>query len=116
MSYTSSQWSARALQKAGIVAEDATPTADESSWASDIGTALFKECVAQGIKFPGGSYASLPDEYYDAFPALVSCVLKFETGQISETEMEGAKIVLKNNIRAINSQPANNAPVQSDYF
>jgi hypothetical protein len=116
VSYTTTQWGTRALQKASIVAEDDTPTADQLAWAVDIGTSLFKECTSQSILFPGGSYAALPDEYYDAFPALVSCVLKYETGQISEQQMEAAKIVLKNNIRAMNWQPANTAPVVADYF
>lgn len=116
MSYTTTQWGTRALQKASIVAEDDTPTATQLSWAVDIGTALFNECISQGIKFPGGSYSALPNEYYDAFPALVSCVLKYETGQISESDMEGAKNVFKANLRAMNWQPSSSAPVQAEYL
>lgn len=116
MSYTTTQWGTRALQKASIVAEDDTPTAAQLSWAVEIGTALFNECIGQSIMFPGGSYSVLPNEYADAFPSLVACVLKKETGQISDGDCESAKIVYKNNIRAINWQSASPAPTQAEYF
>lgn len=116
MSYTTTQWGTRALQKASIVAEDDTPTADQLAWAVDMGTALFKECISQGIRFPGGSYAALPDEYYDTFPLLVSVALESEVGLMSKADAEAAKNAIKNNIRSINWQPPSNAPVQAEYF
>jgi hypothetical protein len=103
MSYTTTQWGTRALQKASIVAEDDTPTAAQLAWAVAVGTALFHECVSQNVRFPGGSYAALPDEYYDAFPRLVSYALKSEVGLMSEGEAEGAMALAKATLRAINA-------------
>jgi hypothetical protein len=102
MSYTTTQWGTRALQKASIVAEDDTPTAAQLAWAVAVGTALFHECVSQNVRFPGGSYAALPDEYYDAFPSLVAYALESEVGLMSKADAEAAKALAKSNIRAIN--------------
>lgn len=114
--YTTTQWGTRALQKAAIVGEDEVPTATQIAWAVDVGTALFHECVAQGISFPGCSYSVLAGEYYDAFPTLVSYALKAEVGLMSEAEAEGAMQIAKNKLRIINAVPANNAPARAEYF
>lgn len=114
--YSQSDLATRALQKAGLVAAEETPSAADLSFAQE-GIASDTAALAlEGIVIDNGSDQSVPLEHLEPRAEYHAVTLQSDFGMMSIAQAEQARAILRPRLYRLCANPTNGSVAEADYY
>lgn len=114
--YTTADLATRLLRDLGLIGAEETPSAPDVTWANETIQAEIESMSAENIKLWGGSYVSIPGEYFTPLSARIGIAVAPAFGLITLAEAELGKEALNKRLRKISAVPATGERAESEYF
>jgi hypothetical protein len=114
--YTQSDLAIRLLRDLGLVGAEETPSAPDLLFAEETIVGEIESMTAEGIMLWGGSYDSIPGEYYTPLARRIGLALVPSFGLGSLADATGAISVADRKLRAISSVPGTGEPQHVEYY
>lgn len=114
--YTQTDLAIRLLRDLGLIAAEETPSAADLVWAKETIEAEITALSAENVRLWGGSYASIPGEYFTPLSARIGLAIAPSFGLASVAEAEIAKEAANRRLRKISAIPGTGEVQRAEYF